>query len=97
MIDFLFSYEEKLKELKKTATFKEEQDKMLRKEVNIEINKIQRSMRKQFQTEFQTFLNKIESKAENRRLIKYPAIIHLFFQILLLTSISNSGRKRQLN
>jgi len=70
LIDFLFSYEEKLKELKKTATFKEEQDKMLRKEVNIEINKIQRSMRKQFQTEFQTFLNKIESKAENRRLIK---------------------------
>ena len=53
---------------------------MLRKEVNIEINKIQRSMRKQFQTEFQTFLNKIESKAENRRLIKYPAIIHFFFR-----------------
>ena len=73
------SYEEKLKELKQTGAVRMEQDGMLRKEVKLEINKIQRNMQKQFQMEFQNFLKKIDIKGEERRLIRYVNIISSFF------------------
>lgn len=60
-----------MRELKKAVTFNEERDGKLQKEVHLEIDKIQRSVRKQFQKEFQTLLNKIETKGDKHRLSKY--------------------------
>lgn len=67
----VFSYEEKIRQLKDVAASKATEAGMEKKEVTSELDRIQRNLRQHFQKEFQSLLQKIETKGEHQRLIRF--------------------------
>lgn len=79
------SYDEKLKELKENAAIKAVEAGIEKKEISREIDRIQRNMQHQFHMEFNTLLQKIELKGENKRFQRY----YFHRIIIILTNLTS--------
>ncbi|KAK4022358.1 hypothetical protein OUZ56_007829 [Daphnia magna] len=64
------NYEEKLKELKDVVAATAAEAGIEKKEVSREIERLQRKIRHQFETEFETLLGNIETKGNHKRFIR---------------------------
>lgn len=94
----IYSFEDKLRELKDVAAAKAAEAGLEKKEVACEIERIRRNMQRQFQTEYQSLLQKIESKGEHQRFIRLlPVVVicSLHFQHEVMVPLCLAGTRKQ--
>ena len=70
--------------MKKAAEAKAAESGVMKKDVQAEIERIKRNLRKQFDVEFQNLLQKVQHKGDHQRFLRYNYIYSYFDRVLFI-------------
>ena len=75
--------------MKKAAEAKAAESGVMKKDVQAEIERIKRNLRKQFDVEFQNLLQKVQHKGDHQRFLRYNYIYSYFDRVLFILKKKN--------